>query len=122
MAIQQGKLAGTAFLSVDGVSYLLQADLSWGVASVKRETMTGMDGIHGFKETPIPGFIAATLRDTSGLSVADFNAMEDTTVNLQLANGKNVIGRNMWTVEAQEVKSTEATFEVRWEGPFVEEF
>src|SRR5260363_402086 len=37
------------------------------------------------------------------------------------ANGKTVVGRNMWTVETQETKAAEGTFEVKWEGPFVEE-
>ena len=50
-----------------------------------------------------------------------FNAMTNVTVTVELANGKTIIGRNMWTVEAQEVKTAEATFEVKWEGFSVEE-
>lgn len=42
--------------------------------------------------------------------------MSDATIHLELANGKNVTGRNMWTVDAQEVKTQEGTFEVRFEG------
>src|SRR5260363_379159 len=76
---------------------------------------------HGYKETPHAGFISATLRDAGGLTVADFNAMTNVTVTVELANGKTVVGRNMWTVETQETKAAEGTFEVKWEGPFVEE-
>ncbi len=35
---------------------------------------------------------------------------------LTLANGKTIIGSNMWCVNAQEVKTTDGTFEVRFEG------
>ncbi len=121
MAIAQGLLAGTATISIDGQTYLLVGELTWRVASVSRETLVGMDGPHGFKETPIPGFISATLRDANNITVADLNAMTNVTVVCSLANGKTIIGRNMWTVDAQEVKSAEGTFEVRFEGPFVEE-
>lgn len=121
MAIAQGKLAGTAFITVDGINYMLQGEFTWGVAQVNRETLIGMDGIHGYKEKPIAGFIAATIRDADNLTVADFNAMTNVTVVGELANGKTIIGRNMWTVTAQEVKSEDAVFEVRWESPFVEE-
>jgi|SRR5579885_1830427 len=116
------RLAGTAFVTVDGVNYMLSGELSWGVATLKRESLTGMDRVHGFKETPQAGFIAGTFRDSGGLSIAAFNQMTDVTVVVELANGKTVVGRNMWTVEAQEVKSADGTVDVRWESDQVEEF
>lgn len=115
------RLAGAAYLHVDGKNYLVAGDLSYNVSRVSRESLLGMDGVHGFKETPHAGFISATLRDAGGLTVADFNAMTNVTVTVELANGKTVVGRNMWTVETQESKAAEGTFEVKWEGPFVEE-
>lgn len=111
------RLAGTAYLSVDGVSYLLRGEFAYNPSSVTRETLTGMDGVHGFSEKPMAGYISGTFTDEGSLSVAAFNAMSDVTVVCELANGKTIIGRNMWTVEAQEVKSGEATFDARWEGP-----
>ncbi|WP_224795589.1 phage tail tube protein [Pseudomonas fluorescens] len=31
------------------------------------------------------------------------------------------MGRNMWTTDQQEAKSSDATIEVKWEGPSVTE-
>jgi hypothetical protein len=121
MADTTNRLAGTAFLSVDGQSYMLSGDLGYSVSKVARETLIGQDRVHGYSEKPHPGSISGTLRDAGGLSVASFNAMTNVTVTCELANGKTIIGRNMWTVEAQEVKTAEATFEVKWEGFSVEE-
>ncbi|NNM70171.1 MAG: phage tail protein [Gallionella sp.] len=121
MSDTTNRLAGIAYISVDGVSYMLSADATYKVSRVERESLTGQDRVHGYSEKPIPGMISATLRDAGGLSVAAFNAMTNNTVTLELANGKTVVGRNMWTVESQEVKTAEATFEVKWEGPSVEE-
>jgi hypothetical protein len=115
------RLAGIAFISVDGQSYMLQADLTYRVSTVERESLIGQDTVHGYSEKPSTGKISATLRDAKNLSVASFNSMTNSTVVLQLTNGKTIIGRNMWTVDVQEVKTAEATFEVTWEGPVVSE-
>lgn len=121
MANDPRRLAGIAYIAVDGKRYQLQADAAYSVSSVQRSSLSGMDGVHGYSEQPVPGHIKATLRDAGSLTVAAFNAMTNATVTLELANGKTIVGRNMWTVEAQEVKATDATFEVTWEGQSVEE-
>lgn len=121
MAANPQRLAGTAFLSVDGVSYMLVGDFEYSPSKVSRETLIGMDAVHGFSEKPNAGHISGTIRDAGNLSVAALNAMENVTVVAQLANGKTIVGRNMWTVETQTAKSAEATIEVKWEGMSVSE-
>lgn len=121
MAANPNRLAGTAYLSVDGVSYMLSGDFEYSPSTVSRETLVGMDQVHGFSEKPIAGHISGTLRDSGGLSVASLNAMNNVTVTAELANGKTIVGRNMWTVESQTVKSADATIEVKFEGMAVSE-
>jgi hypothetical protein len=116
MADNTNRLAGVAYISVDGQSYMLSGELSYSPGPVERETLTGQDQVHGYSEKPRAPFISGTFRDSSTLTVADFNAMTNVTVTCELANSKTVIGRNMWTTTAQEVKTPEATFEVRFEG------
>jgi hypothetical protein len=111
-----GLLAGTAELTVDGTAYMVTGDFKYKPGNRKRETLGGMDSIHGFKETPSAPFIAFNLRDWGGLTVADINAWTDVTCVAKLANGKTVIGSSMWSVDEQEVDSTEAKFDVRLEG------
>lgn len=121
MSNTPNRLAGTAFLSVDGNSYMLAGDFEYSPSVVSRETLTGMDTVHGFSEKPMAGHISGTLRDSGGLSVASINAMDNVTVVAELANGKTIVGRNMWTVESQTAKATDGTIEVKWEGPSVTE-
>jgi len=121
MADTTNRLAGVAYLTVDGQSYMLSGDLSYSSSKVTRETLVGQDRVHGYSEKPHAGSISGTLRDSGQLTVASLNAMTYVTVVAELANGKTVVGRNMWTVESQEVKTAEATFEVKWEGFSVEE-
>jgi len=116
MADTTNRLAGTANLRVDGRSYMLAGAFEYSPVQVARETLTGMDGVHGYSEKPQPSHIAGTLRDSGGLSVASLNAMTNVTIICELANGKTVVGRNMWAVESPAAKSEDATIEMRWEG------
>ena len=117
MTVTTNRLAGTATLSVNGQSYMLRGDFAYMPSKVSRESLAGMDAVHGFKEAPVPGSISCTISDSGGLTVADLNDMDNVTVVAELANGKTIIGRNMWTVETQESKATDATIEVKWQGP-----
>ena len=116
MADTTNLIAGIAYLSVDGTRYNLVGDLTYSPATVKRESLAGQDTVHGYSETPRASFISGKIRDMGGLSIASLSAMTNVTVTLELANGKTVIGANMWTVEAQQVETGEAACEVRWEG------
>ncbi|WP_233854188.1 phage tail tube protein [Paraburkholderia sp. HD33-4] len=116
MADNTNRLAGIAYVSVDGQSYMLAGELSYSPGVVERESLIGQDQVHGYGEKPRAPFISGSFRDAGTLTVADFNSMTNVTVTCELANGKTVVGRNMWTVEAQEVKTPDATFEAKWEG------
>jgi hypothetical protein len=114
-------IAGTAQITVDGVTYQIAGTLKYQVATVKREALYGPDGFHGWKEMPIPGYISMDVRDAGDLVVASFNSMRNATVVASLANGKIVTGRNMGTTEPEEVETEDAKFGVKFEGPQVSE-
>jgi hypothetical protein len=101
---------------------MIAGEASYSVSTVKRETLSGMSGAaQGYKETPIPGFIKITLRDSADLTIEDINKMTDVTVVLELGNGKTIVGRNMWSVDSQDVNAEEGTTEAHFEGADVKE-
>lgn len=115
------RLAGITGLTINGNSFMVVSDVTWSPATVKRETLVGLDSVHGFSEVPIQGYIQATLRDSAAIRVGDFNAMRCVEVLVTLANGKIVGGSNMWNTAALEVRAAEGTFEVRFDGQTVAE-
>jgi hypothetical protein len=121
MADNTNRVAGVATLTVDGQSYALRGQFGYRVSKVNRSTIAGQDDIHGYKEMPVQGHIKCQLTDTHGLSVSSLNAMTNVTVVAELANGKVIVGRNMWTVDAQDVDTVEAIVEVMWESADVSE-
>jgi Phage tail tube protein len=114
-------IAGIATLAVAGVVQQLAGPAVYSPATVKREAMIGPDGFHGWKETPVLPYAKVSIRDAGDMTVADFNAMRNITLTLNLANGKTVVGRNMGTTETVEVDTDEAKFELRFEGPQLSE-
>jgi hypothetical protein len=115
------RLAGITGLTIDGNAYMVVSDVTWSPATWKRETLLGLDSVHGFSEVPIQGYIEATLRDSGTISVGDFNQMRCVEVQVTLANGKIVGGTSMWNTSALEVRSAEGTFQVRFDGTNVAE-
>ncbi len=116
MGDTSNRLAGTASVTTNGVTIMVAGQFKYSPSTVKRETLTGMDRVHGYKEKPSAPYISCQVRDSGGTTVADFNDMTDITVVAELANGKTIIGTGMWTVESQEVDSEDAVFDVRWES------
>ena len=110
------RLAGTAYLSIDGRNVALVGEFEWDPGTVVRETLVGMDGVHGFKEKPKVGKLKGTIRDAGNVSVTAFNNLTNVTVTCELANGKLVTGRNMWQVGEIPTKAEDATFELSFEG------
>ena len=115
------RLAGITGLTVDGNAYMVVSDVTWSPSSVRRETLVGLDTVHGYSEVPIQGYIEATLRDSGDNSVKAFNQQVCVEVQVTLANGKLVGGASLWTVNVQEVRAAEGTFVVRWEGVDISE-
>jgi hypothetical protein len=115
------RLAGITGLTIDGTPYMVVSDVTWSPVRWRRETLLGLDAVHGFSEVPVQGYVEATLRDAGDMIVEDFNEMRCVEVLVSLANGKVVGGANMWCVSALEVRAAEGTFQVRFDGTDVSE-
>lgn len=115
------RLAGISAITIDGTAYDIVGDLTWSPSTVKRETLAGQTRVEGFSEMPVAGFIAATIRDGGGFTVATFNGLTNSTIVVQQANGKSILGNGMWCIDAQEVKTQEGSFGVRFESDDVSE-
>ena len=114
-------LAGALDMTIAGTSYEVVDGVKYGLSTRERETLKSISGVTGYKETPIPGYIEATLRDAGTISLISFQNMVNTSIKVGVANGKSISGAGMWNIKALEVDPIEGTFEVRFEGPLVAE-
>lgn len=113
-------IAGTCYFSADGKRYALVGEFAWRNSGKIREAKNGSDGYHGHKEKPINGMIRARLRDSAAVPLNVLNDLVNATIQAELANGKTVIGRNMFrSGEPVTTDAEEAEFEITFEGPDV---
>lgn len=118
--ITSRRLAGIVALTIDGEAWDVASDCEYDPTGVERETIKGQSRVEGYSEMPAAGFLAFTLRDRGDTTVQQFKLMTNSTVVVNLANGKTVMGANVWCTKSEEVRTQEATFQVRFEGDVLE--
>jgi len=109
-------LGGTAYLKVDGNQYDLHGNLTVYIGGEERESVTGMDGVHGFVGKPMPPFLEADLSDSGGLSLEDLGAITAATITVELNNGKAYSLQDAWVTKTPELNPAEARMTVRFEA------
>jgi tail tube protein len=112
----QFRVAGVAYLRVNGRQFALRGNLTVSVDGYERAGVAGQDGIHGYTETVVLPFIEGDLSDIGGLSLQQLRRFSNETVQAELANGKKYILRNAWTASAMELDTAEGQVTVRFEG------
>ena len=113
--------SGTLFVKIDGVQRDAQGAWTYNLGSPKREALIGPDRVQGYKEMPQVPFIEGEVTDQSDLDVAELQALEDSTITLELANGKSVVLRNAWYAADGNIGTEQANVQVRFEGLSAEE-
>ena len=116
------RIAGIAYLAVDGAQYPLRGDFTVSPSSVEREMLAGQDGVHGHREMPRVPFIAGNVSLPPEVSVEALERMRNVTVTAELANGKTYVLREAMTTSAFEIDTAEGQVTVRWEGHRCDEF
>lgn len=109
------RLAGITSATVNGSAFSV-TEFAWDPGSVARETMTSLSGVDGYSEKPVAPYISGKFRDGSNVSVTGFTQLTNATVVLQLANGKQIVGHNLWYIDRAGVSGTDANFDFKFEG------
>jgi hypothetical protein len=109
------RLSGITAFSVNG-SAISVIEFMWDPANVENSTVTSLSGVDGYDQKPVAPFISGKFRDTGANSVTSFTGMSNATVVALLANGKQIVGHNLWYVGRPNVNGADAGFDFRFEG------
>lgn len=120
MANDPNRLAGTASVTIDGQSFTIVGEGTYRLSSAHRETLKGQTGVEGYSEMPMEGKISWKGRDGYNVDIAALNAATNATIVLSPANGKSIIGRNMWrTGDPIEINTEDGSLSIEFDGPDV---
>lgn len=110
------RVAGIATITVDGTAYGLRGNFTVSPSIRQREMLAGQDFVHGWREMPRVPFIEGDINLHPQLSIEDLEAIENATVQADLANGRSWVLREATTTAAFELNTQDGTVRVRWEG------
>ena len=110
------RIAGVAWLKVDGGIYPLRGNLTVSPSSVERAGIAGQDYIHGFSELPKIPVISGDVSLDPALSMDVVEQVVNATVTAELANGKTYVLREAWCTAAFELNTREGQTRVTFQG------
>jgi hypothetical protein len=116
------RVAGLIQFKVGGVQYSAKGAFTYNPGRPKRDAVIGADGVHGYKEVPQVAFIEGEVTDDGTLDLAGLVETKDTSVTLELSNGKVfILGPKAWFAGEGTVSTEESNIAVRFEAKNGEE-
>jgi Phage tail tube protein len=110
------RIAGVAFLKVNGNQYPLRGNLTVSPSPFERAMIAGQDYVHGYSELPRVPYIEGDFSTLQGLSIETIAAMVNVTVTAELANETTFVLREACCRAALEINAREGQYRVRFEG------
>lgn len=111
------RIAGIAFLLVDGTQYALRGSFTVSPSSLERTGIAGQDYVHGYSELPRVPFIEGDISIVPGVFSTDtLEAITNSTIQANLANGYNYVLSQAWCKSAIEINTHDGMARVRFEG------
>jgi len=115
--------AGITFFKVDGAQFPIKGEATYGLGRNTRESIVGQDGFHGYMETPTAPFIELTITDGAEIDLDNLSRINNSTVQLELANGKLIVLREAFCTNPDGLggSTSEGEINLRFEGRAAEE-
>ncbi len=117
----KNRIGGIISLKIDGDMYFAKGDFTYNLGKPKKEGVVGSDGVHGYKEVPQIPFIEGEVTDRQEMSLEALVAISESTITLELANGKVIVLREAWYASEGTGNTGEGNVGARFEGKSAEE-
>ena len=112
----KNRIAGTCFVSVDGVQLELGGKVSLSLDASEKEGLAGLSGVAGYKETPRVPYIDIECFVPNDFPMSKLTSGDDMTITADLANGTSGVLSGAWLAGATEVDAAEGKTNLKFEG------
>lgn len=110
------RVGGILSVKVGGEVHKAKGAFTYNIGQPLREAVVGVDGVHGFKETPQVGFIEGSITDRADLKLKDFLNLTNVSIMVKLRNGKTISMPSGTYAQEGTVSSEEGEIPVRFIG------
>lgn len=116
MSIVANRVAGTAYVHVDGSLLPLGGTITVSTWDAEKETKVGLSGVVGYKEMPRAPYIEVEVITENALDLQAFQEVRNSAVTAELGNGQVWVLNPAWATSAPEGNHAEGTATLRFEG------
>ena len=113
--------AGIVYVDIDGVRFDLAGEVKIFPNDIERESLTGPDGVHGYKEMYIAPAIECEFLKNPSQSLKALQNLTNVSVQAECADGTRYVLRNAWSLKPVELDAVEGKYSLRFEGKAMEE-
>lgn len=110
------RTAGISYIKVDGEQLEVKGGVECPLSDLKRETIMGLSGPAGFKETALEPYTKLTAIFTPGFPIDKIKNGTDMTITSELANGKTYTLSGAYLRGETAVKGDEGEVELDFGG------
>lgn len=110
------RVAGICYIKVDGEQLEVSGGIEVPLVDVKRETVMGLAGPAGFKETALEPFVKVAVIFMPAFPLEKLRTNTDMTVTSELANGKVYTLSGAFIKGDPSVKGEDGTVELEFGG------
>ena len=110
------RVGGIINIKKDGAILKAKGAFDYDLGIPKKEAVVGMDGTHGYKETPQVSYIEGTITDQADVSFEALAKTTGATITLDLANGKTIVLREGFWASNSKGNTEEGEIECRFES------
>lgn len=110
------RIGGILSMRVDGTQYEARGNFQVTPGTVRRTGVAGQDFVHGYIEEPIVPQIRGDFSIGNALSLEQLEQITDSTVQIQLANGRTYVLTDAWVTAAFTIDAHDGKVEVTFEG------
>lgn len=115
------RIAGVAYLKVDGRQYETQGEFTINRGHPMREGVIGTNRVVGFRETPQIPSIEGSLTLTPELSLVFVTNIRDSVVTVEAPNGAQFVLRDAYFAGEGTYSTEDGSIAARFEGSRMEE-
>lgn len=113
---QAPRVAGTCFFKVDGEQLELKGSLECPITDKTLETVMGLTGVAGYKETHRAPYIKGSFIFTPAFPLDKLNEGRDLTITAELANGKVYTLSGAYLIGEPAAKGDDGEVELEFNG------
>lgn len=110
------RVAGICFIKVDGEQLEVSGGIEVPIVDVKRETVMGLAGPAGYKETALEPYVKVSAIFMPGFPLETLRTNTDMTVTAELANGKVYTLSGAFVKGEPSIKGEDGTVDLEFGG------